>query len=92
MYHLWWHPHNFGINQLENFAFLEEILVHYRYLNEKYGFTSCTMSELAHELIAVSQTLTNKPLYKSDSMKVVANANFPENLQSEIFVGPKGSP
>ncbi|MFT3909280.1 MAG: polysaccharide deacetylase family protein [Ferruginibacter sp.] len=52
MYHLWWHPHNFGINQLENFAFLEEILVHYRYLNEKYGFTSCTMTELAHELIA----------------------------------------
>ncbi|MEO7523508.1 MAG: hypothetical protein ABIT58_05400 [Ferruginibacter sp.] len=52
MYHLWWHPHNFGINQLENFAFLEEILVHYRYLNEKYLFTSCTMTELANELIS----------------------------------------
>lgn len=52
MYHLWWHPHNFGINQLENFSFLEEILVHYRYLHEKYSFTSCTMSELANEIIA----------------------------------------
>ena len=51
MYHLWWHPHNFGINQLENFSFLEEILVHYRYLNEKYSFTSCTMTELAKEII-----------------------------------------
>lgn len=50
MYHLWWHPHNFGINQLENFAFLEEILVHYRYLHEKYLFSSCTMTELANEL------------------------------------------
>ncbi|MBS1742099.1 MAG: polysaccharide deacetylase family protein [Bacteroidetes bacterium] len=52
MYHLWWHPHNFGINQLENFAFLEEILVHYRYLHEKYNFTSYTMTELANELLA----------------------------------------
>ena len=52
MYHLWWHPHNFGINQLENFAFLEEILVHYRYLNEKFAFKSCTMSELANEIMA----------------------------------------
>lgn len=50
MYHLWWHPHNFGINHLENFAFLEEILVHYRYLHEKHNFTSCTMSELSQEL------------------------------------------
>lgn len=52
MYHLWWHPHNFGINQLENFAFLEEILVHYRYLHEKYAFKSYTMTELAKELIS----------------------------------------
>ena len=56
MYHLWWHPHNFGINQLENFAFLEEILVHYRYLKEKYSFSSYTMTELANELIYKSKS------------------------------------
>ncbi|MBC7536448.1 MAG: polysaccharide deacetylase family protein [Ferruginibacter sp.] len=59
MYHLWWHPHNFGINQLENFSFLEEILVHYRYLNEKYSFTSCTMTELAKEIIEGQGNLRN---------------------------------
>ena len=50
MYHLWWHPHNFGINQEENFKFLEQILSHYLYLNKKYSFTSYTMSELAEQL------------------------------------------
>jgi peptidoglycan/xylan/chitin deacetylase (PgdA/CDA1 family) len=46
-YHLWWHPHNFGINQNENFIFLEKILVHYQQLNQKYNFESYTMSELS---------------------------------------------
>lgn len=45
-YHLWWHPHNFGINMEENFAFLEKILVHYKILNEKFNFQSYTMSKL----------------------------------------------
>ena len=46
-YHLWWHPHNFGINQAENFAFLEKILQHYSILNTQFNFQSYTMSELA---------------------------------------------
>ncbi len=50
-YHLWWHPHNFGINQNENFAFLKKILMHYKALNEKYNFQSLTMKELAASLI-----------------------------------------
>lgn len=47
LYHLWWHPHNFGANTKENFAFLEEILKHYAYCHEKYGMQSYTMSEMA---------------------------------------------
>lgn len=50
LFHLWWHPHNFGINQEENFAFLEKILKHYEYLHEKYGFQSYTMTGLAQKL------------------------------------------
>ena len=55
LYHLWWHPHNFGILQKENFAFLEKILNHYVMLHKKYSFTSYTMTELANAL-----TRTNK--------------------------------
>lgn len=50
-YHLWWHPHNFGINQDENFEFLEKILMHYKKLNSQYGFTSITMSNLAKQVL-----------------------------------------
>ncbi|MFN0083172.1 MAG: polysaccharide deacetylase family protein [Ferruginibacter sp.] len=50
MYHLWWHPHNFGTFQKENFAFLRKILDHYLILNKKYSFTSYTMTELANIL------------------------------------------
>lgn len=51
IYHLWWHPHNFGINQTENFAFLQKILEHYKNLNSKYNFESITMKGLANKLI-----------------------------------------
>jgi peptidoglycan/xylan/chitin deacetylase (PgdA/CDA1 family) len=55
MYHLWWHPHNFGINQDQNFAFLEKILLHYQDLRKQYGFESVTMSELSEALIRKGQ-------------------------------------
>jgi peptidoglycan/xylan/chitin deacetylase (PgdA/CDA1 family) len=45
VFHLWWHPHNFGIHQEENFKNLTEILEHYKTLGEKYGFKSCSMKE-----------------------------------------------
>jgi len=46
IYHLWWHPHNFGNNPVENIADLKEILNHYSVCNEKYGFKSVTMNEV----------------------------------------------
>lgn len=51
LYHLWWHPHNFGVNQDENFEFLDRILDHFRKLNGKYGFESVTMSGLAKAIM-----------------------------------------
>ena len=50
LYHLWWHPHNFGKFQEENLSFLEKILRHYQALSENYGFRSKTMGEIAEEL------------------------------------------
>lgn len=49
-YHLWWHPHNFGINQDQNFSFLERILEHYQMLNSRFNFQSYTMTELAKKI------------------------------------------
>jgi hypothetical protein len=50
-YHLWWHPHNFGINLKENLASLEEILKHYKKLNASYGMQSKSMKEIAEEVL-----------------------------------------
>lgn len=50
MYHLWWHPHNFGTNMNENFNFLEKILETYKYCHERYGMQSYTMSEIYQEV------------------------------------------
>jgi peptidoglycan/xylan/chitin deacetylase (PgdA/CDA1 family) len=47
LYHLWWHPHNFGININENMANLTVLLDHYLLLQKKYGFTNLTMKEAA---------------------------------------------
>jgi len=52
LFHLWWHPHNFGQNQDENFTFLKDILEHYKKLNKTYGFSSITMGALADQLDA----------------------------------------
>ncbi len=49
-YHLWWHPHNFGINTAENLAFLEKILLHYQKLSKKYVFRSVSMQQLTELL------------------------------------------
>ena len=50
VYHLWWHPHNFGINIAENITFLEKILQHYKKLSNQYGFMSSAMAQLAELL------------------------------------------
>jgi peptidoglycan/xylan/chitin deacetylase (PgdA/CDA1 family) len=50
LYHLWWHPHNFGSNINANISFLEKILIHYQKLNRELNFESVSMSGLSKEL------------------------------------------
>ncbi|MBR9789253.1 MAG: hypothetical protein GYB40_15105 [Vibrionaceae bacterium] len=46
VFHLWWHPHNFGKNLESNLRNLNSILVHYIYLKEKYNYKTLQMKEL----------------------------------------------
>ncbi len=50
LFHLWWHPHNFGVNIQENINFLEQILAYYQQLQQKYRFSSITMTGITDEL------------------------------------------
>jgi peptidoglycan/xylan/chitin deacetylase (PgdA/CDA1 family) len=54
IYHLWWHPHNFGVDLRENLRFLEQILQSYQKLHTQNQMQSLTMGEVA-ELCIDSQ-------------------------------------
>jgi hypothetical protein len=45
VYHLWWHPHNFGTYLEKNIGMLRRILDHFRGLRERYGMQSKNMAE-----------------------------------------------
>lgn len=55
VFHLWWHPHNFGTHLEANLAFLERLLVTYRALADSHGMRSLTMGELADHTVSESQ-------------------------------------
>ncbi len=50
VYHLWWHPHNFGWYPEQSLAGLKRILEHYRFCQKQYGMESRNMEELASEV------------------------------------------
>jgi hypothetical protein len=59
IYHLWWHPHNFGAFPEESLAGLKEILTHYDRCKREYGMQSLSMSEIANQVAgnpAIRQT------------------------------------
>jgi hypothetical protein len=47
IFHLWWHPHNFGDNLEQNICQLEEILRHFNSLRERYKLESFTMNDIS---------------------------------------------
>ena len=54
IYHLWWHPHNFGENTEENLAFLRRILDVRRRLDAEHGMPSLTMAEAAQRKLVAA--------------------------------------
>ncbi|WP_296949170.1 polysaccharide deacetylase family protein [uncultured Massilia sp.] len=47
VFHLWWHPHNFGLETEKNLHTLEEILQHYCRLRDSNGMRSLAMQDFA---------------------------------------------
>lgn len=48
IFHLWFHPHNFGVNLDENMAFMAQIAAEANRLDEIHGWPSLTMAEVAN--------------------------------------------
>jgi hypothetical protein len=53
VYHLWWHPHNFGAHIDESVEFLSGILAEFRILRDQFGFRSMSMAEAAETASAL---------------------------------------
>lgn len=47
IYHLWWHPHNYGLAPAVNLRFLTDVLEHYQGLRDTEGMTSLNMKEIS---------------------------------------------
>ena len=56
IFHLWWHPHNFGIHLTENIAFLTRIAEHYRHLHRTTGWPSLSMAEVAETVMRAEKS------------------------------------
>ncbi|GAL83793.1 hypothetical protein MYP_1021 [Sporocytophaga myxococcoides] len=57
IYHLWWHPHNFGKSTNQNIEQLEELLNWYTYLNKQFGMVSASMTEMATQVLNNHKTI-----------------------------------
>jgi hypothetical protein len=47
IYHLWWHPHNFGRYPAESLQGLTKILKHYSFCRDRWAMESLNMGEIA---------------------------------------------
>jgi len=47
IFHIWFHPHNFGVHLEENLQILERILQAFAFARERYGMRSLSMSAVA---------------------------------------------
>lgn len=50
IFHLWWHPHQFGEDSERKLDFLKRFLSHFADLREKHGIESLTMKEVVERL------------------------------------------
>lgn len=51
LFHLWWHPHDFGGNLEGNLAVLRAILDEFDTLRERHDMRSMTMADVANEVL-----------------------------------------
>lgn len=52
VFHIWWHPHNFGTNIKKNLRNLLKLIRHYERLRDAYGFQSLNMEEVGGGICA----------------------------------------
>ena len=84
IYHLWWHPHNFGADPDYSLKFLERVLEHFRHLAQTHGMRSGSMLEIAREWTASEQAAAG-----TSAARGAAIAG--RRVEGTIVLGPRAS-
>lgn len=71
IFHLWWHPENFGTDIDENLAVLDRILSHFAQLRRAYGMESLNMGDVA-ERVAAGTAAAAPPLRERNQQSQAA--------------------
>jgi hypothetical protein len=58
VYHIWFHPEDFGCYPNENLTLFSEVIQHFRQLREEYGMSSLSMAGVVD---AVNRARGNAP-------------------------------
>jgi len=74
IFHIWFHPHNFGIHLEENLKVLEAILQAFAFARERYGMRSLSMSAVADMVRAGFR------LPRTETQKTIARATHEESV------------
>lgn len=81
VFHLWWHPHNFGIHTLENMQRLEQVLEHYHALQTRYGMQSMNIREIAGACpIPANIQYANSGLAQPNRVQPICETDWTSNL------------
>jgi peptidoglycan/xylan/chitin deacetylase (PgdA/CDA1 family) len=64
VFHIWWHPHNFGAFPDQCLSFLRAVLQEYSRCNQEHGMQSLTMAEVAERALGTSSP-SSAPLVAS---------------------------
>jgi hypothetical protein len=60
-FHLWWHPHDFGVHLAENLHVLRRVLSCFAALRDRYGMESLTMAGVAGRALAAGHRGSDGP-------------------------------
>src|SRR5260370_41273143 len=74
IFHIWFHPHNFGIHMEENLKVLEAILQAFAFARERYGMRSLSMSGVADMVRAGFR------LPRTETQKTIACSTHEESV------------
>lgn len=75
IYHLWWHPHNFGRDPKGSMQELAQLIRHFKELSEKYGFQSFHMQSLGEQIGQELSSKRNQLAYLGNSLLAKNNLN-----------------